>query len=138
MSSPADAPRVRLRFLGLEFHPSPDGKGKVSVRMEWKGEELRGEARGIATRQGDLRMGAEASLDTIRKVAGARVEAELKGIKAVRAFDAWVVIAAVRARAEERDYRLMGAKACEEDALPRGAAIAVLDALNRVLEGRLS
>lgn len=135
MNPPAETPRGRLRFVELEFHPSPDGKGKVSVRMEWRGREIQGEATGLATREGDLRMGANASLATIHKIAAEVVEAELVGVKAVRAFDAWVVIASVRAKAQGQDYRLLGAKACaDEDDLTRGAAIAVLDALNRVLE----
>lgn len=135
MSSDPDAPRGRFRFVRLDMAPSPDGKGNVSVHMEWKGQELHGEASGIATREGDLRMGAEASLDTIRSVTGDQVNAELRGVKAVRAFDAWVVIASVHARAHDREYRLLGAKACEsEDDLTRGAAIAVLDALNRLIE----
>ena len=102
--------------------------------MEWKGREIQGEAHGVSTREGDLRMGAQASLATLAQIAGEVVDAELVGVKAVRAFDAWVVIASVRARAQGRDYRLLGAKACEEGDLNRGAAIAVLDALNRVLE----
>jgi hypothetical protein len=135
MTETTETPRGRLRFLDLEFRPSPDGHGTVVVRMEWRGRTLTGEASGIATREGDLRMGANASLATIQAMAGDAVEAELVGVKAVRAFDAWVVIASVRAQAMGRDYRLLGAKAVEEQAdLTRGAAIAVLDSLNRVLE----
>ena len=103
--------------------------------MEWKGREVQGESVGIDTREGDMRMGAQASLATIHEIAADVVQAELMGVKAVRAFDAWVVIASVRANAQGRDYRLLGAKACEDETeLARGAAIAVLDALNRVLE----
>lgn len=135
MSENTESPRGRLRFLDLEFRPSPNGHGTVVVRMEWRGETLTGEASGVATREGDLRMGANASLATIHRVAGDEVEAELVGVKAVRAFDAWVVIASVRAQAFGREYRLLGAKAVDEQAdLTRGAAIAVLDSLNRVLE----
>lgn len=105
------------------------------VRMEWQGLTLAGEATGVDTREGELRMGANASLAIIRQVAGDMVEAELVGVKAVRAFDAWVVVVSVRAHAQGRDYRLLGAKAVEaEDELSRGSAIAVLDALNRLLE----
>lgn len=104
------------------------------MRMEWRGREIEGEAEGVATREGEMRMGAQASLATLQQVAGDVVEAEIMGVKAVRAFDAWVVIASVRARAQGRDYRLIGAKACEKEDLDRGAAIAVLDALNRLLE----
>jgi hypothetical protein len=121
--------------MDLEFRPSPDGHGTVAVRMEWRGDILTGEASGVATREGDLRMGANASLATIHAMVGDALEAELVGVKAVRAFDAWVVIASVRAQALGRDYRLLGAKAVEEQAdLTRGAAIAVLDSLNRVIE----
>ncbi len=135
MASSTDQPRGRLRFLEVVFEPRPDGRAKVSVRMEWRGREIQGDAEGIATREGDLRMGAQASLETIHQVAAGVVEAELVGVKAVRAFDAWVVIASVRARAGEREYRLLGAKACDDEGeLMRGSAIAVLDALNRVLE----
>ena len=135
MSTPNEVPRGRLRFVDLEVHPHPDGHGEVVVRMEWHGEELRGEASGLVTREGDIRMGAMASLETIRQIAGEVVEADLRGVKAVRAFDAWVVIASVRARSQGEEFRLLGAKACQdEDELPRGAAIAVLDALNRLLE----
>jgi hypothetical protein len=135
MTENRETPRGRLRFMDLEFRPSPDGHGTVVVRMEWRGETLTGEASGVATREGDLRMGANASLATIRAVAGEAVDAELVGVKAVRAFDAWVVIASVRAQALGRDHRLLGAKAVDDQAdLTRGAAIAVLDSLNRVLE----
>ncbi len=135
MSQNIDKPRGRLRFLDLEFRPSPDGHGTVVVRMEWRGTTLSGEATGIATREGDLRMGAQASLATVKAMAGDAVDAELVGVKAVRAFDAWVVIASIRAKALGRDYRLLGAKAVDDQGdLTRGAAIAVLDALNRVLE----
>lgn len=134
MTQDSPGSQSRLRFLDLEFHPFPDGNGKVTVRMEWRGEEIQGEAEGIATREGLLRMAALASLDTVKRMAGDAVQANLAGVKAVRAFDAWVVIASVRARAMGRDYRLLGAKACDEDELKRGSAIAVLDALNRVLE----
>jgi hypothetical protein len=135
MSSSVEKPRGRLRFADLEFEPRPDGKGRVLVRMEWRGREIQGDAEGILTREAELLMGAHASLAIVNQVAADVVEADLVGVKAVRAFDAWVVIASIRARTRERDYRLLGAKACDrEDELPRGAAIAVLDALNRVLE----
>ena len=135
MSGSPETPRGRLKFVGLELDPSPGGKSTVSVSMEWQGLEIQGKATGIDTREGDLRMGAEASLDTIHSLTGDVVKAELRGVKAVRAFDAWVVIVSVWAQFDDRDYRLLGAKACaDEGELTRGAAIAVLDALNRVLE----
>ena len=67
--------------------------------------------------------------------AGKRIHAELLGVKAVRAFDGWVVVVRLYAEVEGRTVRLLGAASCESEAgLAKGAAIAVLDATNRVLE----
>ena len=67
--------------------------------------------------------------------AGKHLHSELLGVKAVRAFDGWVVVVRVYAEVEGRTVRLLGAASCEsEEGLGQGAAIAVLDATNRVLE----
>ena len=70
-------------------------------------------------------------------MAGARrrIHLELLGVKAVRAFDGWVVVARLGALVGERSLKLLGAASCEDEAaLPRAAALAVLDGTNRVLE----
>ena len=62
---------------------------------------------------------------------------QLVGVKAVRAFDGWVVIARLSGEGP-KSQRLLGAAPCETDEeLPHAAVQAVLDATNRVLEGGL-
>ncbi len=60
---------------------------------------------------------------------------DLVGVKSVRAFDGWVVVARLDGVAAGRPYRLLGSASCEtEDHVHHCAAQAVLSALNRVLE----
>ena len=60
---------------------------------------------------------------------------ELVGVKAVRAFDGWVVVVRLNAEAGGKRLQLLGSASCEgEDELIRCAVLAVLDATNRVLE----
>jgi hypothetical protein len=61
---------------------------------------------------------------------------ELLGVKAVRAFDATVVIVSLSTNAEGSDQRIVGSVLTELDAA-RAAALAVLNATNRLLGNRL-
>lgn len=102
--------------------------------MEWsEAQTFVGEASGTQTVEGWLRTSAQAAL----RAAEASAEGltlQLAGIKAVRAFDGWVVIAAVRARSAERSWSLLGAQTSSDDEFKSTAVRSVLDAINRVLE----
>lgn len=98
------------------------------------GTRHEGNAEGTNTLQGGLRAGALATLRASEAAAAGRVKLEFVGVKAVRAFDAWVTIVAVRARAGDRTYQLLGSMADIEDPTPRSAALALLDGTNRVME----
>jgi hypothetical protein len=133
-----DAPRQRLRFDDLSLDTAPDGHCRVEVRLEWRGHHYQTSATGLNTHEGRLRAVAEATLDAQRHSVET-VALELSGVKAVRAFDGWVVIVRVNATAEGRPYRLLGSAACEaEDQVPWCAARAVLDATNRLMERHLA
>jgi hypothetical protein len=136
MSTTTETQRGRLRFDGVECTPTPDGYGTISVRLEWDGVCHEGEARGVQTREGDIRTAALATLEATRAVLGEKgPKFDLIGVKGTRAFDAWVVIASVDAReGDEVQRRLLGAKTCDDDDLVRASVIATLDALNRLLE----
>lgn len=131
-SPPASGPRLRL--LRVERVPSPDGYARARVALEWNGERHVGEAQGVLTREGDLRTGAEATLKAVTAATGGRLRLGLIGIKAVRAFDSWIVICSVEARGGERHWKLIGARSTDAEDMVRGAATAILDALNRVVE----
>lgn len=131
-------PRERLRFDDVEHQAFPDGRCRVRVRFEWNGEQLTAESSGTETREGILRAAARATLDVARRATSDRVTLDLTGIKALRAFDAWVIIAAVRARTPDGTLFLLGSLATTDDDPAQGAVLAVLDATNRAIERHLS
>ena len=138
--------RSRLRFDSLSHVRTPDGSGRVSVRLEWGGQMYEGTVSCLETQQGILKAASQAALSaTMASRAngngndGARIELEVVGVKAVRAFDGWVVVTRINGSKGEERYRLLGAAPCEaEEDLPGAAVKAVLNASNRVLEQRIA
>jgi len=59
-------------------------------------------------------------------------------VKALRAFDAFVVIVSVDVRVGDDRQKVIGARTGEDDQLVDVSATATLDALNRLLETYLS
>jgi hypothetical protein len=137
--------RSRLKFDGLEHVTTPDGSGRVSVRLEWGGESFEGTVSCLETQQGVIKAASQATLiATLASTragshAGDRLELEVVGVKAVRAFDGWVVVTRVNGHSGPDDLRLLGAAPCErEEDLPGAAVKAVLNASNRVMEQRVA
>ena len=126
--------RKRLRFDDFKLSRFPNGRCKVWVRMEWtEGRTYLGEAEGTQTKQGELQAAAAAAVNAAASAVEGRLGLELKGVKAVRAFDAWVVVASVSAQARGLNLRLLGVSPSSGSDTSRGAVLAVLDATNRVL-----
>lgn len=131
--------RGRLRFSEFEFDCAPDGSCVASIVLEWEaGERFRGWAEGTQTPQGELRCGATAAVAAANKASGGAITFSLAGVKAVRAFDSWVIIVAIRGKEEDQDHQLIGAYATPNDQSARAAAMSVLDATNRVLVKHLN
>lgn len=142
MNTPKNG-RSRLRFDSLEHSTTPDGSGRVAVRLEWGGEIFQGEVPCLQTQQGVLRAAAQstlsATLSSTLSTAVPGITLEVVGVKAVRAFDGWVVVTRINGEAGGEIYRLLGAAPCErEEDLPGAAVKAVLNASNRVLEQRIA
>ena len=130
----SDEKRERLRFESLEYEESPNGRCRARVTLEWAGNiRFEGASDGTATLEGGLRAGAEATLQAAGEAAGEELTLALRGVKAVRAFDAWLVVVSVLGTSDADTYRLLGSYPCPDDDTVRGAAMAVLDATNRVL-----
>jgi hypothetical protein len=128
----AQGQRERLRFTEFLFQRTPDGRCKAEVALDWlDGVRVRGMAAGQSSPAVDLRVAAEATLRAIETFSNGAMAFELIGAKAIRAFDANVVIVSI-ANKGEGPRRLLGASLVEDDA-PRGAVLAVLGATNRVL-----
>lgn len=129
--------RSRLRFESLDCEATRGGSCDVTVHLEWNGDTYRATEAGLETRQGIIKAATQAALSATLSAtlsaASNEVHLQLVGVKAVRAFDGWVVI--VRLSGEGPKYqRLLGAVPCEtEEELPRTAVQAVLAATNRVL-----
>lgn len=126
--------RTRVRFEDLEYEESPNSRFRVVVRLEWGGCPYVGEASGMMTREGRLLTGARAALQAIEKTTEGRLALSLVGIKAVRAFDGWVVVGSVFGRGDPESYKLLGAQTADEEGMLRGAVLTMLDATNRVIE----
>jgi hypothetical protein len=131
IQTPTDR-RERLRFTDFQFRRTPDGRCTAEVELEWiDGVLLRGTSAGQSSPTVDLRVAAEATLRAIEHFSDNVLRLELIGVKAIRAFDATVIVVAVDTRGQQNS-RLLGASLVESDPV-RGAVIAVLQATNRVL-----
>ena len=129
----ANLVRERLRFIDFELRRLQNGRCRARVVLEWHPEEqFIGSAEELASQAGELRCAAQAALEAIDHAIQARVKFELLGVKAVRAFDATVVIVSLASRDDARASRLVGSF-ITDDVSARGAALAVLNATNRVL-----
>lgn len=113
------------------------------MRLEWGGAFYEGTVPCLQTQQGIIKAASQAALSatlaSTQKVSTDSIDLEVVGVKAVRAFDGWVVVTRVNGRAGTDSYRLLGAAPCEgEEDLPGAAVKAVLNASNRVMEQRVA
>jgi hypothetical protein len=109
------------------------------VSLEWAGTSYERTAEELETKQGVIKAASRAALAATLAAAGDAVQLEMVGVKAVRAFDGWVVVTRLNSGSGVGHQQLLGAAPCEvEDDLPKAAVMAVLDAGNRVLERALS
>ena len=129
----AVARRERLRFSEFHFDRTPAGRVTCQVTLEFgPGEVVSGQVAGQASPAGDTRLGAEAAIRALETFTDRAITFELVGVKVVRAFDANVVITSLIQHGDAGPERLLGCYLAEGD-LVRGAALAVLNATNRVL-----
>jgi len=136
--SETDLGRERLRFEDFQLVRFPNGRSRVRVRLEWtQGRSYSGEAEGNQTLEGEVRAAAESALKAAAGATEGQLGLDLRGVKALRVFDAWIVVVMVRARLKEETLSLLGAYPCPAEDTPRGAVMAVLDATNRVVQGYL-
>jgi hypothetical protein len=125
-------PRERPRFARFRLERLPSGRCRAQVTLSWEARgRILGEAEGMSSPSGELRCAAQACLNALAQGIP-EVAFDILGIKAVRAFDANVVIASLAVRGHDVGPRLVGSYLAGEN-LARGAALAVLNAANRVI-----
>jgi hypothetical protein len=133
VTSPGLDRRERLRFLDFDFAREANGQCRASVTLGFGDEERWvGVAEGLGSDAGEMRCAAEATLRAIAHSCHDAIVFELLGVKAVRAFDSIVLIVSVALRDGGQSRRLVGSFLAEQDHA-RGAALAVLNATNRVM-----
>lgn len=125
----------RLRFADLETERLPSSGLRIGVRLTHRGDAYRGEAEGVGSRVVELRLSARATLEAVHRALSGAAELELVGLKQVHAFDADLVLVAVRTAADP-GRRLVGAVPVVDDHCA-AAVRATLDAVNRVLAPHL-
>jgi hypothetical protein len=129
----------RLRFAEFTLDRLPNGRCRARVGLTWKdSEQFTGEGEGLGSQAGELRCSAQACVVALGQAVQGGLSFELLGVKAVRAFDATVIIVslAVHGEGPGSGQRVVGSYLTETDT-PRGAALAVLNATNRILGNRL-
>lgn len=123
----------RLRFAEFELDRLPNGRCRARVVLSWQNtDRYTGESEGLASQSGELRCAAEATVEALGKAVDNAMRFELLGVKAVRAFDATVVIVSLTVHGDKRGQRLIGSYLADDD-FARGSALAVLHATNRIL-----
>ena len=129
-----DKVRSRVRFESVDCETSRGESCNVTARLEWNGETYPATETELETQQAIIKAASQAALAATLSTTSEQVDLQLVGVKAVRAFDGWVVIVRLSGHHPE-GQRLLGAAPCETaEELSHAAVQAVLDATNRVLE----
>ncbi len=123
-------PERRVRFIEATAERQPGSRVRVSVEVAFEGDSHVSVAEGIGTETIEIRLAASATLEAIREVTGTP-PFSLVGVKRMHAFDADVILVALR-DPDVEGTRFVGAVAVRTTHVAAAAA-AVMDATNRVL-----
>jgi hypothetical protein len=131
---PQSETRKRVRFVAAHLTKPAAGRALAHVRLEWAGQTFEDEVEGESGPALELRHAAAATLRTLEAILQGRMGFSLVGIKTFRAFDTELIVVLLRT---EAGVPLVGASLATTDAY-RSAALAVLNATNRVLGNYLA
>jgi len=123
----------RVKFAGAEVRSSTRSGEVVSIRLQRKGQSFVGkQGNGAPSGSDEILHAAQATLEALRQVAGNGTGIELATAGPVAALGQSFVLAVVNVTVKDKTHTLMGV--CPLSLNPsRDAALAVLDACNRVL-----
>ena len=128
----------RLRFTEFEMHRLPNGRCRARVVLSRHDEqEFTGESEGLTSQAGELRCAAESCVTALNRAVEGKYHFDLLGVKAVRAFDSHVVIVSLALPGQMAGQRLVGCYLSADPDASRGAALAVLNATNRIIGNKL-
>ena len=127
---PAKRERPRLVTMRLSLS---SGRGNVEVDLERGGLVVTGEAAGVAERGGTLRLVVAATFRALEKMIGADASFELLDVLRIRSGERRAVVVLANLASGVAARSLAGCVQFDDDE-PRAAALAALDASNRVIE----
>ena len=135
---PLNSEDQRIRFEEFDLQVESGGRCSAKVVLAWNDDdEFVGTADGLDSQTGQLRCAANATSRALEKAFGEGLSLSVLGVKAIKAFDAVLVVVSLTSHSGGQDQRLVGS--CMIDgALARGAALAVLSATNRLLANAIS
>lgn len=131
---PQSEARKRVRFIAAHLTKPTMGRSLAHVQLEWAGRTFEDEVEGESGPALELRHAAAATLRTLEAILQGRMRFSLVGIKTFRAFDTELIVVLLRT---EAGVPLVGASLATSDGY-RSAALAVLNATNRVLGNYLA
>jgi hypothetical protein len=122
----------RIRLEKFELDQQPDSGCTSNVVLEWDdGGAYVGTASADDSMRGHLRCSAEAAAQALELASEGTVDLDILAIKAIEGFDTVLVVVALRSDAAKINERLSGS-CLIKGTPPRSAAMAVLDATNRL------
>ena len=128
-------PSGRLEFVSLELVEHEQSESVILVTLRSGGDRTVSGESASRTARTPLRGAALAATEAVNSaVAGSGTRFEVKGVRAVMAFEATVVVVTLEMPTASGARHLVGS-CCAENDVPRGAALAVLNATNRYVEG---
>jgi hypothetical protein len=126
----------RARFDTIEVTQERDHSVKVRVSLEWDGRRVTGEACGEQGDTLELRTAVAAAMDALEQLTETSLGLRLAGVKQIRAFDGeLMVVSLYRPGLPSQKYLGTVLTGSEPH---RAAALALLNALNRVLGNYLT
>jgi hypothetical protein len=126
-----DRPR-RIRLQNFAIDQESESRCTSKVRLEWSpGDVYFGTAASDDSPHGHLRCGAEAAAQALEMASGGTVDLDVLAIKEIEGFDTVLVIVALKSKAAKISARLAGSCLMKGEP-PKSAAMAVLDATNRL------
>lgn len=135
---PLNSEDQRIRFEEFDLQVETRGRCSARVVLAWKdGDELVGTSNGVDSPTGHLRCAANATSRALEKAFGEGLSLNVLGVKAIKAFDAVLVVVSLTSHSGGQDQRLVGS-CMVEGSLARGSALAVLNATNRLLANVIS
>jgi hypothetical protein len=127
----------RLRLASVDREELSGSRIRIRVTLDDGHAEHVSVAEGLDTPIMELRLAAEATLAATGSVLEDADWLDLVGVKLLHAFDADVILIAVRT-ADQPGRKLVGAVTCRPEGRTQAAVKATLDAVNRVVGARLN